>query len=476
MGIEHFVGRDDAMKRIQDVLTGREAAGGKLTVQSIEGPGGIGKTFLFNNAISRVDLTNRNYLILRIDGSAPPPRSLVRMVARMVDGAEAAAIQDRPSGYYFPSVDRVVKAIETIFSEAVAEFKKRHPDNTNGQRVLLRLLDMVLEAGIRINDAIPITKNYANFHELEKHISFDELEKLIQVIEDIVPLMVSLREEVPWFWERLGLNGSTALRNAIKENACRPLADALHSDLSAILAGYRGKDQFKAAHSKNKGIDRLLLILDDYEMLQKPLGEFLAGHLLPALRSANFQSVVMILGRDQLEATHTAWDQHFKPNLLERIALAPLSRSEMDQLVESYGVRAHDDKERAWRDTQGYPFYVQLWTEEVASGGRSAIMLKRFHDRTTRWLSDREKGWLQHTLFLDEVNIRTLRRMLDDEQQAKEALEWFQCEGSVRDTSSKVFRVREYLRSRLIDYLRVSDPDYCEQLQHRGRLAMNGQC
>lgn len=76
MGIEHFVGRDDAMKRIQDVLTGREAAGGKLTVQSIEGPGGIGKTFLFNNAISRVDLTNRNYLILRIDGSAPPPEAL----------------------------------------------------------------------------------------------------------------------------------------------------------------------------------------------------------------------------------------------------------------------------------------------------------------------------------------------------------------------------------------------------------------
>jgi hypothetical protein len=287
--------------------------------------------------------------------------------------------------------------------------------------------------------------------------------------------MVSLREEAPWFWERLGLlDRSTALRNAIKENACRPLADALHSDLSAILAGYRSKDQFEATHSKIEGIDRLLLILDDYEMLQKPLGEFLVGYLLPALRSANFESVVMILGRDQLEATHPAWDQHFKPNLLERIALARLLRPETDQLVESYGVRAHDDKERAWRDTQGYPLYVQLWTEEVASGGRSAIMLKRFHDRTTRWLSDREKGWLQHTLFLEEVNIRTLQGMLDDEQQAKEAFKWFKCEGSVRDTISKVFRVREYLRSRLIDYLRISDPDYCEHLQLRAQLAMNG--
>jgi hypothetical protein len=372
-------------------------------------------------------------------------------------------------------VDRVVKAIETIRSEAVAEFKERHPDNENGQLALLQLLDMAFEAGKRLNDAVPTTKKHFNFHELEKHINVQELEKLVQLIEDMVPLMVSLREEAPWFWERLGLlDRSTALRNAIKENACRPLADALHSDLSAILAGYRSKDQFEATHSKIEGIDRLLLILDDYEMLQKPLGEFLVGYLLPALRSANFESVVMILGRDQLEATHPAWDQHFKPNLLERIALARLLRPETDQLVESYGVRAHDDKERAWRDTQGYPLYVQLWTEEVASGGRSAIMLKRFHDRTTRWLSDREKGWLQHTLFLEEVNIRTLQGMLDDEQQAKEAFKWFECEGSVRDTTGEAFRVREYLRSRLIDYLRVSDPDYCEQLQHRGRLAMNG--
>ncbi len=464
MGVEYFVGRHDTVKRLHDVLTGREEADSKLTVQSIEGPGGIGKTFLFNHAIAGIDLSNRKYLTLRIDASDPSARTLVRAVARMVDGAEAAAIRVRGSGYYFPSVDRVVKAIETIRSEAVAEFKQKHPNNENGRLALLRFLDMAFEAGKRINDAVPITKKHVNFHELDK---------LKRLLEDTFPLMASLREEAPWFWERLGLGGSTALRNAIKENACRPLADALHSDLSAILAGYRGKDLFKAAHSKIKGIDRLLLILDDYEMLQEPLGEFLVGHLLPALRSANFQSVVMVLGRDQLEATHPAWDQHLKPNLLARIVLAPLSRPEMDQLVELYGVRADDEKERAWRDTQGYPFYVQLWIEEVASGGRSAVMLKRFHDRTTRWMSDCEKGWLQQALFLDEVNVRTMRGMLGNEQEAVEAFRWFEREGSVRDTAGSAFRVREYLRSRLIDYLRVSDPDHCEQLRRKGELAMN---
>ena len=465
MGVDHFVGRDDAVKRLCAVVTGQESAHGKLTVQSIEGPGGIGKTFLFNHVIAGVDLSNRHYLTLRIDGNDPAARTLVRAIPRMADSAEAEAIRGRARGYYFPSVDRVVKVIETIRSEAVGEFQQRHPDNEGGRLAFLRFLDLAFEAGKRINDALPITKQFVNVHKFDK---------VKQLIEETVPLMASLREEAATFLERLGFGGSTALRNSIRENACRPLADALHSDLSAILAGYRGQDWFKATHSKISGIDRLLLILDDYEMLQEGLGEFLVEHLLPALRSADFQSVVMILGRDQLESTHPGWDQHLKPNLLRRIELAPLARPEMDELVESYGVAAHDEKERAWRDTQGYPFYVQLWIEEMASGGRSAVMLKRFHDRTTRWMNDREKEWLQHTLFIDEVNIRTLRSMLGADQAAVEAFKWFEHEGSVRDTTGSVFRVREYLRSRLIDYLRASDPDQCEQLQRKGQLAVNG--
>ncbi len=107
------------------------------------------------------------------------------------------------------------------------------------------------------------------------------------------------------------------------------------SDLSAILKRYRPADRRKATHSKVPGIDRLLLIFDDYEKLQETLSEFLAVHLLRSLRSANFESTVILLVRDRLEATHPEWDQHVRPNLLKRIALAPLSRVEMDEMVES---------------------------------------------------------------------------------------------------------------------------------------------
>ncbi len=459
MAVDHFVGRQDAVHRLADVLTGRERASGMLTVQSIEGPGGIGKTYLFDHVRTTNDLSNRNYLTLRIDGSDPSARSLVRSIARMVKDAQADAIRDRPSGYYFPSVDRVTKAIDTIRNEAVAEFKKLHPNDEDGWAALVRFLDLAIEAGKRLNDVVPITK---------KHFNVRAFEKVKCPLVDIVPTLRSLGAEGASILQRLNLFGeSTALRNAIKENACRPLADALVSDLSAILKKYRTEDRNKAMPGKVQGIDRLLLILDDYETLQEPLGEFLVGHLLPALRTANFESTVIVLGRDMLEATHTAWDHHLKTNLLKRIAIDSLLRGEMDQMVESYGVCSADEKDRAWRDTQGYPYYVQLWTEEAQSGGRSAVMLKRFYDRTTRWMNDTEKRWLQYTLFLDAVTIRSLRNLLDDQAEAEEVFRWFEKEGSVRDTTGASFRVREYLRSRLVDYLRLSDPDRCDELERR---------
>jgi len=469
MTVSHFVGRQDAVNHLADLLTGFKRSGGQLTVQSIEGPGGIGKTCLFNHVLESIDLSDRKYLTLKIDGnvdgSSTSAQSIVRAVSRLVDSAEADAIRDKPAGYYFQQVGRAIKAIEMIRSLAVAEFQKKHPDNENGRAALVRFLDLAFELGKRLNDAIPITK---------KHINVREFEKSKHLLEEIVPTLASLQEEGANFWERrfAKFSESRALRNSIKENACKVLASALISDLSAILKRYRAADRGRAMHRKVPGIDRLLLIFDDYEKLQESLDEFLVGHLLPALRSANFESTVILLVRDQLEATHPAWDQHLKPNLLKHIALENLTRVEMDELVEAFGISSVVEKDRAWRDTADYPFYVQLWIEEVESGGRGAVMLKRFYERTTRWMSDRERRWLEHTLFLDTVNIRSLRSMLGSESEAHDAFRWFEHNGSVRATSGPSFRVREYLRSRLIDYLRASDPDRCEELEARSRTAI----
>lgn len=141
---------------------------------------------------------------------------------------------------------------------------------------------------------------------------------------------------------------------------------------------------------------------------------------------------------------------------------------------QAYGVKSHEEKERAWTDTQGYLLYVQLWIEEAEGGGQDALMLKRFHDRTTRWMTERERAWLKQVIFLTEVNKRTLTTMLEGEEKADEAQQWFESEGSFRDTTGSVFRGREYIRSRLVDYLRKSDPDQEEELELKGAIAMDG--
>jgi hypothetical protein len=88
-------------------------------------------------------------------------------------------------------------------------------------------------------------------------------------------------------------------------------------------------------------------------------------------------------------------------------------------------------------------------------------------------MNEQQKEWLQYALFLDQVNVRTLRHMLGDGKQVREAFSWFKCEGSVRDPKGDFFCVREYIRSRLKEYLYRCDPDRFTELQNKGHEAMN---
>lgn len=462
MSTTNFVGRKDATQRLQDIFSGQTKAAGKLTVQSIEGPGGIGKTSLFNHALSCTDLSDRHYLTLRIDGNDASGTSLPRLLSRLSNSASADAIKGKQAGHFFPALNKVIKAIDGLRSEAALEYLEIDDANKEGEQALMKVIDQALGAGKKINDWFPSSKNRLNFHELEKHRD---------TVEEAIPHLRALQKESTRIWDKIGMGGPGVLRNAIRDNALRPLANALVSDLANIVQRYRIPDRVKAVNVNRIGIERVLVIIDDFESLQAPLGEFLVGSFLPLLQTAPFESLVIILGRDQLEATHPAWDQHLRPCLQRRITVGTLPRQDMDKLVDAYGITAAAEKDRAWRDTEGYPFYVQLWVEETESGGRSAVMLKRFHDRTTRWMAPHQKVWLEQILFLDVVNKNHLARQLDDPTETDSVFAWFQSEGSVRDTMGADFRLREYLRSRLLDFLRITDPDRYAVLRNRSLQA-----
>jgi hypothetical protein len=97
------------------------------------------------------------------------------------------------------------------------------------------------------------------------------------------------------------------------------------------------------------------------------------------------------------------------------------------------------------------------------------MTLQMFYDRTTRWMNDAEKLWLEYVIFLDQVNIRTLRAILPEGIEPKQVMDWFQREGSIRDPFASHYQVREFIRSRLCEYIENYDPDRYEELMHQGR-------
>jgi hypothetical protein len=422
---------------------------------SIEGPGGIGKSFLLDHVVSNTDLSARAYLTIRANGNDSSSLGTVHTVAKMIEGASFNGARIKSPSVYFPSVSAVTTIVESIRAEAVEELEKQ-PQEQGGSELLLELIDRAISVGKSFNSLVPATKDWVNAEYLAQ--SRPSVEEFISTCD-------SLRTEALWFWERLGIGGRTALRNAIKENCLDQLSKAMTDDLSSVLAGRHGSSWWMPRVGKAPETDRLLLIIDDYEKLQRSLGTLLTEYLIPALDKSDFETVIVVLGRDQLKATSTEWDRYH----VDTIELDRLSRSEMDRLVEAHGVAEQDEKDRAWQDTEGYPFYVELWVEEAESGGRSALMLKRFYDRTTRWMDSREKRWLDHVLFLDVVDKRCLRAMLGNADEAEQAFDWFENEGSVRDTKGETYRVRPYLRSRLGSYVRNCDPDRFSELTARGR-------
>ena len=208
----HFVGRGDAVQRLRDVLLEKTATGGKLTVQSIEGPGGIGKTCLLDHAIVGIDLSSRNYLVMRIDGNDLSSLTLTGVVERLVNGARAKAIQGRPPGDSFPDTIKTISLINDIRSEAVTEFisllqeKVENIDSSILSDSINGYLEMCISKGAKLAVSIPWVGPFLVLSGLDDKLA-----------DYIVSKSKSLQIEKIGIKDKLAIfSRNKALRNAIK--------------------------------------------------------------------------------------------------------------------------------------------------------------------------------------------------------------------------------------------------------------------
>lgn len=446
-----LVGRQAQVERLKDVLEFKQRAAKNLTILGIEGPGGVGKSSLIYMAEQDIDYKNLKVLKISVD-SNEPITTLVDFIDCLIKAIKREARQTYSrDNIVLKETECAIDTARKILSDAQNQTSKKGGD----AEAISRTFHRAISLGKHVNKISRSTKEWVDFEKVE------------EASTELSDAILAFQEESSSLINSLGVfSKGKNLRNHIRKNAAQVFADALSSDIETILSGYNKKNSAKPLPSKISGCERLLLIIDDYESLSEISAEFLARYFLPKLKDSRFQSAVVIAGRDDLTVTHTSWNQHLQMNLLDpSIDVGPLSREDIEEIARQQNC----DPDVLWRDTDGYPYFIQLWVEANRRGGETAVSLKKFYDRTTRWMNKEQKGWLEICLLLDEVNIDSLLQMTRSRRDAEKVLSWFEMEGSIRSTDTKSFTVRSYVRGRILDYLRLREPEKISTQENKAR-------
>jgi hypothetical protein len=407
-------------------------------VGTIYGPGGVGKTFLLNACLQQThEVSLDDWVQIRVDGRKDI-RSLEVLFGEEIPTSVFVQGGLRPESC--PGLLAVGEAARWMMQKAEAELTKEYAESP----ALLQQLLYVLSFGLLPKRAIP-----------RRPYDLSLLQMTERELEQVVDLVVgtrTFRQEREWLsWGRK--RRGRAMRNALRRDVFDVLVDELMADLTRLFR-----------HSALAG-KQLLWIFDDYESIEPLVGDFLVTHLVERLEKAPFRTLLLFLGRDNLLSTHTAWGQHHRDLLGERmIELKPFQEQEAYELMRKKGLYETELCERIWQDTQGFPFLLDIECEDAVAGGRSALGLKLFFDRLTRWMTPIQKEWIVPLSFLDEINVETVASMLPGHD-ASAVLEWFKVEPAIRDPHASVWQVLPFVRNRIQQYVKNDSPHQYRELK-----------
>jgi hypothetical protein len=428
----------------------------QLSIVGVSGPGGVGKSFLIDEALAAADPAALGLLTLRVDGAHRESIGdffglLEQLMPRSL---EAPA---RPEADYFPQLRHVAAAHRDLVDAVTADLGTARDDVKKVAVALLR-------AGHRLNETVPKSRVYVDVTALglSESTVAASLDAAWDLLETLAPLRQSTRLPGP-LRDLLGVT----FRNRVRADLYGVTAEAMLTDLAAALRGYRPQDWHRVTHHPiGATTNDLLLIVDDFEALAPTLEEFLVGALIPRLARASFKTVLLIAGRDELGAMSPSWAQHCQRYIALQLRLRPFDRATALDALERAAV-PEARREALYEATQGFPYLLNLVLEEAAEeGADSALFLKKFHDRTTRWMTAEEKSWFVRVCYLDAVNEDTLARLFPAEIVTR-VQDWFEREPSIRDPAADAFRVRPLIRDKVLRYQALRSPQ-----KHRDLLAL----
>jgi len=449
-----FVGRDDPVRKLTGWLNG-EGWRSPVSIVSVSGPGGIGKTFLLEHAMRLAGLERRNYLRLRVSG-VTDARTLGQIVCQ--DLLQSCSQVDVTGNGYFTETRKNLEALRFIDAQARMEVEAQVSGNPELKQTVLE----VFRVGAGVQAALPFLKKHVDVTKVKE----EHLDAVLGLLEKT---KAYAQEDRVWGGFFPDVRGS-GRRNRLRAASGATIADGLVGDLAAILSRYRDADKKRPMPRKVPGLDRLLLVIDDFESVANVLNPFLGEHLVPKLARAGVETLLVVLGRDRLTDTDSVWKQQHDALLLGELRLSPFRREEGEALVRSCGITADAVLARILNETACYPYLLMGEIEAELDGGSTALGLKNFFDRTTRWMTPVQRKWLLSICFLDEINEESIASMLPSEDSGV-VLDWFKKEASVRSPTATNWEVLPIIRSRVCAYCKLDSPKRYREFRERGEAA-----
>lgn len=415
-----------------------KAEPGRVDIYGLSGYGGIGKSFLLRHVLDSKRPAEKGFLTVSVDGS---DTSILGDFMAIYD--RRLAPRSVPRGKrdfdYFPHARRLAREHAKL-TRAVNDAMKRAdwPDDVK------EAAKWIFRGGSFLNKSIPKTKEFVDFDALKKQgldVRFDEA---VDLIASLRPLANSSLLPGP-VKDVFGVTYTERLKSDLFGLA----ADEWIADLCAILNRYRRTDRFRLTHSPIKGLNRLLLVIDDFEILGKTIVAFVTSALIPALEQSNFHTKLIFVGRDDLSDANVSFQHHLSHLIQEKLRLDTFPEDVARAMFMEAGY-AEAELPTLMQESLGYPFLVKLLCE--AKGG-SVSFYQQFYERTTRWIGPVEREWVLPLCYLDRITEASVACMLPSVPPTS-VIEWFKHEASLRDPNEEWYVIAPYIRRTLIEYHR----------------------
>jgi hypothetical protein len=409
---------------------------GKVDIYGLSGYGGIGKSFLLRHVLDHIRPTGKGFLSIIADGSDP---SILGNLIGIYD--HSLAPRSVPRGKknydYFPHSRRLALEYAKLERDVNDEINKM----TSADDVKAAA-KWIFRGGSLLNKTVPKSKEYVDFEALQKLGVDKRFEEAVDLLDHLKPL-----DSSSWLPGPVKDITGITYRERLKTDLYRLASDEWVADLCAILNRYRRNDRYKLTHSPIIGLDRLLLVIDDFEILGKTIIEFMTTALIPALEGTNFHTTLIFVGRDDIADAHVAFQHHLSHLVKDRLRLEKFT----DNVAQGMFLEAGYSQEELGQlmiESHGYPFLVNLLCE---AKGSSVSFYQQFFERTTRWMGLTERSWVLPLCYLERITEESISHMLPGVS-ASAVIEWFKHEASLRDPNANWYVIAPYIRRTLIEF------------------------